>query len=158
MKKEWKIALWVLGGLTVVIGVPTTYFAIRRNGIRKRLEEKFNDPSAEDAVGGLDKLLVTGAFNKTTFQNSGKATISRVVAREKAKEVWDNYSSWLSSDMMAIIQAFDGLNHLHDVSKIAYEFYQSYGEELLTVLKNALGDDSGQMNILIGKIKQLPNQ
>lgn len=153
-KNQW---IWLGIGITVVVSVGGTfaYFGIRRSMIRKCLDEKYNDPASEEATGGSDKLLVSGAFNKNAFSQSNKATISRVEARERAKEVWDNYSSWLSSNTEAIIQAFSGLEHVDDVSKISYEFYQSYGQELLTVLKTALGDNSTDMSILIGIVSKL---
>ena len=156
MKQSIKIALWIGGATLVSVGGILAVNGIRRANIRKCLDAAYSDPASEQAVGGLDKLLVTEVFDKRTFERSGKATISRVEARERAKEVWDNYSTWLSSDTTAIISAFDGLGHAHDVSKIAYEFYQSYDEELLTVLKSALGDNSQQYNILIAKIQKLP--
>lgn len=156
MNTNVKIALWAGGALLLTIGGVVVVKSIRKSAVRKCLEEAYNDPSNENAVGGLDKLLVKEVFDERTFQSSGKATISRVEARERAKEVWDNYSSWFSSDSTAIIGAFSGLGHVHDVSKIAYEFKQSYDEELLSVLKNALGDDSSQYSILIGKIQKLP--
>ena len=80
-------------------------------------------------------------------------------ARERAKEVWENYGAYFftSSDTSAIIGAFDNLGHIHDVSKIAFEFFNSYDEELLTALDYALGEDSSQKNILIDKLLKLPN-
>lgn len=156
MKDSIKISLWIGGAALLSIGTLLAVNGMRRSKIRKCLDAAYNDPSSVNAVGGLDKLLVTEVFDKRTFERSGKATISRVEARERAKEVWDNYSAWFSSDATAIISAFDGLGHSHDVSKIAYEFYQSYNEELLTVLKAALGDNSQQYTILISKIQKLP--
>ena len=157
MKTGVKIAIIVgsVGTLTA-IAVFGIYPAIMRVGIRKRLEESFADPSAESAVGGLDKLLVKEAFDTRTFETSGKATISRLEARERSLQVWENYNSWLGSNQTSIISAFQGLGHLHDVSKIAHEFYQSYDNELLQVLKTALST-KGQYNILIGKLSKLPN-
>lgn len=156
MNSTVKIALWSGGILLASIGGVMAYNGIRRNSIRKCLDEAYSDPSSEKAVGGMDKLLVSEVFNERTFQTSGKATISRVEARERAKIIWDNYSAWFSSNPTAIIGAFSGLGHSHDVSKIAYEFSQSYGEELLSVLKTALGDNSSQYTILIAKIQKLP--
>lgn len=157
MKNGVVIAL-IIGGTGIVIGgTYITIRVVRRNGIMERLNKLYEDPSNEDAVGGLDKLLVNEVFDKRTFQRSGKSTITRTEARERAKEIWDNYSAWFGNDTSAIIEAFDNLGHLHDVSKIAYEFYQSYGEELLTVLEVALGNINSKNSILIGKIEQLPN-
>ncbi len=157
MKNGAVIAL-IIGGSGIVIGgTYLTFRVVRKNGIMERLDEIYKDPSNEDAVGGLDKLLVSEVFDKRTFQRSGKAIITRTGARERAKEIWDNYSKYFESDTSAIIEAFDNLWHLHDVSKIAYEFYQSYGEELLTVLEVAFGKINSKNSILIGKIEQLPN-
>lgn len=156
MNTSTKIAIWTGGILVAGIGSVLIYQGVKRSTIRKCLDEAYSDPSNEDAVGGLDKLLVTEVFDERTFQKSGKATLSRVEARDRAKDVWDNYSEWFSSDSTAIIGAFDGLGHLHDVSKIAYEFKQSYDSELLSVLKKALGDNSSHYNVLIGKIQKLP--
>ena len=157
MKTGVKIAIWA-GSITTLglIGIFGAYPAIKRIGIRKRLDESFSDPSAESAVGGLDKLLVKEAFDTRTFASSGKATISRLEARERSEQVWTNYNSWLGSNETAIISAFQGLGHLHDVSKISNEFYQSYENEMLEVLKKALSS-KGKYNILIGKLSKLPN-
>ena len=154
MNRKTVIALSITGGVLLIGGV-FVYPAVVRSMIRKRLNEAFTDPSGVNSVGGLDKLLVQEIFDTTLFEKSGKATISRVVAREKAEQVWENYSSWMSSDSTAIISAFNGLGHIHDVSKIAYEFQQAYSSELLSVLKSALSESS-QYNILIGKISNLP--
>lgn len=153
MKKGVKIAL-LIGGVLLVSGVATAQ--IRKAGVRRRLDEALENPSSEDAQGGLDKFLINEAFSTSTFQRSGKATISRLIAREKADLIWDNYSAYFSSDPMAIIGAFNNLGHLHDVSKIAHEFYNSYDTELLSVINTALTERS-KYNILIGKLKQLPN-
>lgn len=124
--------------------------------IRKRLSEAYKNPSSTDAVGGLDKLLVEGVFNKNAYNSSNnKSTISRLEAREKAHQIWDNYSSWFSSNQTAILNAFNGLGHVHDVSKIANEFYLLFEEDLLTVLKDALSEKS-QYNILLGMVNKLP--
>jgi len=155
MNRKTVIALSITGGVLLVGGV-FVYPAIMRSIIRKRLDEAYDNPSAVNSVGGLDKLLVQEIFNTNTFEQSGKATISRVEARERAEQIWENYSSWMGSDSTAVISAFNGLGHVHDVSKIAYEFQQAYDYELLSVLKSAL-PDSSQYNILIGKISNLPN-
>lgn len=156
MKTSVKIAIWA-GSLTTLglIGGLWIYPSYQRNQIRKRLDESFSDPTAESAVGGLDKLLVKEAFDTRTHEKSGKATISRLEARERSQQVWDNYNSWLGSNETAIISAFQGLGHLHDVSKISNEFYQSYENEMLEVLKTALSS-KGKYNILIGKLSKLP--
>lgn len=157
MKTGVKIAI-IIGSIGTLgaIGGFVIYPSIMRRNIRKRLNESFADPSAESAVGGLDKLLVKEAFDTRTFEKSGKATISRMEARERSQQVWENYNSWFGSNETSIISAFQGLGHLHDVSKISNEFYQSYDNELLQVLKTALAS-KGQYNILIGKLKKLPN-
>lgn len=156
MKTGVKIAL-IVGGVAAagIIGGFVIYPAIKKGSIRRRLDEAFKNPASLDAAGGMDKFLISEAFNTKTFQTSGKATLSRLEAREKAKTIWDNYSSWLSSNQTAIVGAFTGLGHLHDVSKISYEFYQSYDNDLLEVLKTALTDKS-KYNILLGKLAQLP--
>lgn len=155
MNRKLVIGLSIAGGVLLIGGV-IIYPAAMRAIIRKRLDEAYSNPSGVASVGGLDKLLVTEMFDTLTFERSGKATISRVVAREKAEQIWENYSSWFGSDSTAIISAFNGLGHAHDVSKIAYEFQQAYDYELLSVLKSALSESS-QYNILIGKLTQLPN-
>lgn len=156
MKTGVKITIIVAGiGAIGAVGGFVIYPSIMRSKIRKRLNESFADPSAEGAVGGLDKLLVKEAFDTRTFEKSGKATISRMEARERAEQIWSNYNSWLGSNETSIISAFQGLGHLHDVSKISNEFYQSYENELLQVLKTALSS-KGQYNILLGKLSKLP--
>lgn len=156
MKTGVKIALIVGGVATIgLVGGFVIYPAIKKSGIRKRLEEAFNNPYSEVAAGGLDKFLVNEAFDRHTYQKSGKATLSRIQAREKAKVVWDNYSSWTWSNQTAIVGAFNGLGHLHDVSKISYEFYNSYDYDLLDVLKTALSTKSNY-NLLLGKLGKLP--
>jgi hypothetical protein len=135
-----------------------TYLIVRtvqKSGILKRLNEAFNNPDSQEASGGLNKLLASGVFNTSTYQHSGKATITLMEAREKSKQIWDSYSSWFSSDQMSIVNAFNGLGHAHDVSKIAHEFSQSYDEDLLEVLKTAL-TDKAKMTTLVAKINKLP--
>lgn len=158
MEKRLKIAIWTTGILTLGIGGTLTYFGVKRSKIRKCLEEKYADTSGEDAVGGINKLLVSEIFDKRTFLTSSKATITRVEARERAEQVWENYSSWFSSNSTAIVKAFDGLGHAHDVSKIAFEFHSSYDEDLLSVLKNALDSSSVEYRVLIGKLSKLPKE
>ena len=158
MNKKLKIAIWIGSILVIGAGIPITVYGVKRSRIRGRLDEAYNNPSSIDAVGGLDKLVVSGLYDRRLHQNAGKATISRVEARERAKEIWENYGAyfWSSSDTSAILGAFDGLGHRHDVSKIADEFYQTYGEDLETVIETAFAD-SDQKNILIDKLLKLPN-
>ena len=153
MKKIIFISSLVVGGS--IIGF-MTYTTVRKAMIRKRLDIAYKDPSAKDAVGGLDKLLVEGVFDKNAYNPvSNKSTISRLEAREKAHQIWDNYSAWFSSNQTAILGAFNGLGHVQDVSKIASEFYILFEEDLLSVLKTALSDKS-QYNILLGMVNKLP--
>ncbi|ASS50148.1 MAG: hypothetical protein A3D31_11310 [Candidatus Fluviicola riflensis] len=130
--------------------------AIIKHNIRKRLNEIFNNPDSEDSVGGTDKFLANEAFDIKAFdENYSKATISRLEAREKAKMIWDNYSYLFGSNQSAIVNAFSGLGHVDDVSKIAHEFYESYKEELVGVLDTAM-TDKAKKNLLIKKIGNLP--
>lgn len=131
--------------------------SIQKAGIQKRLDEAYNNPDSQDAAGGMNKLLASGAFNPTTYQTSGKATITLMEARDRAKSVWDAYSYFFSSDQMTIVNAFNGLGHRDDVSKIAHEFKESYDEDLLEVLKSAL-TDKAKLNMLIAKINKLPTK
>ncbi len=154
MKKVLIISTIVL--TTAGIARFVIYPAIKRSNIRKNLDKAFKDPSSVDAVGGLDKLQVTGVFDPYKFDDQNNhATITRIEARERAEQIWDNYSAWLSSNQTAIIGAFNGLGHVDDVSKISHEFYALYDQELLTIIKEALTDKS-QYNLLIGKISKLP--
>lgn len=159
MTRNVKIA--VIAGSILATGLLAgfvIYPAIMRRLIRKRLDEAYADPHSEAAAGGMDKLLVNESFDVRKFNAStSKATISRLEARERAKQVWDNYSYWMGSDATAIISAFNGLGHLDDVSKIAYEFQQSYGYELLSILKTAL-PNKADYNLLIGKLSKLPKE
>lgn len=140
-----------VGLITGLIIVP----AVRKRGIRKRLNEAFNDPSSYKSAGGLDKLLVSEAFDPDRYNSSNSHdTITLVEARERAKTIWDNYS-WFGSNQMAIIGAFSGLGHVDDVSKISHEFTAKYDEDLLEVIKKAL-EDKAKYNLLIGKINSLP--
>jgi len=154
MERKVVIIIFVSAGV-LIVGGAIAYPAIVRSGIRKRLDEAYNDPSGMNSVGGFNKLLVSEIFNPNTFKQSGKATISLTEARERAKQVWEGYSYLLSSDAVAIISAFSGLGHAHDVSKISNEFKSQYGYELLSVLESAL-PDKADYNILLGKISQLP--
>lgn len=154
ISKKAVIVIAISAGV-LIIGFTIVYPAVVRSQIRKRLDEAYNNPASVDAVGGLNKLLVAEVFNPNTFQTSGKATISRTQARERAKQIWEGYSYVFSSDTTSIISAFSGLGHIHDVSKIAYEFQQAYQNELLSVIQSAL-PESADYNILIGKINQLP--
>ena len=150
----------VIIGLIVVSGCVVSYFIVRgvqKSGIVKRLNEAFNNPDSQEASGGMNKLLSSGVFNPSTYQKSGKATITLMEARERAKGIWDAYSYLFSSDQMTIVNQFNGLGHQHDVSKIAHEFLASYDEDLLEVLKAAL-TDKAKLNMLIAKINKLPNK
>jgi len=156
MTNKVKITI-ILGSVATagLLGGFVVYPSIKRFYIRKRLSEAYDDPSSVDAVGGMDKLLVTEAFDIRKFDEANNnATISRLEARERAKQVWDNYSAYFSSNTTAIISAFNNLEHIDDVSKIAHEFYESYDEELLSVLKVALADKS-QYNLFLGKMAKL---
>lgn len=154
MKKIVFISSLVIGGSLVGF---LTYTSIRKAIIRKHLEKAYKDPSSNNAVGGLDKLLVEGAFDKNAYNSSNnKSTISLITAREKAHQIWDNYSAWFSSDQTSIVNAFNGLGHMDDVSKISREFYFLFEEDLLSVLKTALSEKS-KYNILLGMISKLPN-
>lgn len=139
-----------------LVGIFVVRPAIIKHNIRKRLNEIFDNPDSEDSVGGTDKLLANEAFNIKAFdERHSKATISRLEAREKAKMIWDNYSYLFGSNQSAIVNAFSGLGHLDDVSKIAHEFYESYDEELVGFLNTAL-TDKAKKNLLLSKINKLP--
>lgn len=131
------------------------YLSIVRKNIRERLDEALKNP--EKAVGGVEKLLVSGAFDPNRYQKSGKATITLMEARERAKQVWENYSSWMASDQATIVSAFSGLGHFDDVSKISHEFQESYDKDLAEVLKSAIKDKM-QLNLLVEKIGKLPKK
>lgn len=146
-------------GLIVIATGAVSYIIVRsiqKSGIVKRLTEAYKNPDSQDASGGMNKLLATGVFNPSTYQKSGKATITLMEARERAKSIWDAYSYLFSSDQMTIVNQFNGLGHQHDVSKIAHEFLASYNEDLLEVLKASL-TDKAKLNMLIAKINKLPN-
>lgn len=157
MKKKVIIISSIVLGVGLLGGF-VVYPAIRKSGIRQRLDTAFNNPSALSAVGGIDKFLVTEAFDPERFQNgTTKTTITRIEAREKASIIYNNYSSWFSSNQMAIVNAFSGLGHIHDVSKIAHEYKALYDDDLLEVIKTALTDKS-KYNLLIGKLNNLPKK
>lgn len=148
----------VIIGLIVITAGAVSYLIVRsvqKSGIVKRLEEAYKNPDSQEASGGMNKLLASGVFNPTTYQKSGKATITLMEARERAKNIWDAYS-WYSTDQMTIVNQFNGLGHQHDVSKIAHEFQESYDEDLLEVLKSNI-TDKANLNMLITKINKLPN-
>ncbi|MNE14650.1 hypothetical protein D3C87_32010 [compost metagenome] len=151
-KKVIIIGLSVLavGAVTIIV-----VRSIQKSGIIKRLDEAFKHPDSQDASGGLNKLLASGVFNTTTYQKSGKATITLMEARDRSKTIYDAYSYLFSSDQMTIVNAFNGLGHQHDVSKIAHEYKASYHEDLLEVLKYTLTDNA-KMNMLVDKINKLP--
>ena len=143
----------------VAVGA-VTYIIVRsvqKSGIQKRLDEAYSSPDSQDASGGMNKLLASGVFNPSTYQKSGKATITLMEARDRAKSIWDAYSYFFSSDQMTIVNQFNGLGHQHDVSKIAHEFNESYDEDLLEILKASL-TDKAKLNMLIAKINKLPNK
>ena len=156
MTKKQKIILWSsVAGVIVIIGAFSVR-PIQRVFIRRRLNEAYKNPNSVEAAGGLNKLLVTEAFDMNAYDDQNNhSTISLVEAREKAKIIYDNYSSWLSSNQTAIVNAFSGLGHVDDVSKIAKQFYLTYDEDLLQVLQTAL-TDKAKYNLLIGKINSLP--
>lgn len=142
-------------GVVVVSGVAYLIVrSIQKSGIVKRLEEAFKNPDSQEAQGGLNKLIASGAFNPNTYQKMGKATITLLEAREIAKRIWDAYS-WFGSDQSTIVNAFNGLGHLNDVSKITHEFNESYDSDLAEVLLEALTDKS-KANSLVAKINKLP--
>jgi hypothetical protein len=150
----------IIIGLIVITTGAVSYLIVRsvqKSGIQKRLDEAFSNPDSQSASGGMNKLLASGVFNPTTYQKSGKATITLMEARERAKDIWDAYSYFFSSDQMTIVNQFNGLGHQHDVSKIAHEFQESYDEDLLEVLKSTL-TDKAKLNMLIAKINKLPNK
>lgn len=148
----------IIIGLSVLAAGVVSYFIVRsvqKHGIIKRLNEAFKDPDSQAALGGMDKMLSSGAFNPSTYLKSGKATITLMEARERSKAIWDAYSYYFSSDQSTIVNQFNGLGHQHDVSKIAHEFQNSYNEDLLEVLKSAV-TDKARLNTLIAKINKLP--
>lgn len=142
-------------GVVVVSGVAYLIIqTIKRSGIVKRLEEALKNPDSQDAQGGLNKLIASGVFNPNTYQKMGKATITLIEAREIAKRIWDAYS-WFGSDQSTIVNAFNGLGHQNDVSKITHEFNESYDSDLAEVLLEAL-TDKAKANSLVAKINKLP--
>lgn len=150
----------IIIGLSILAAGAVSYLVIRsvqKSGIIKRLEEAFSNPDSQDASGGMNKLLASGVFNPTTYQKSGKATITLIEARERSKAIWEAYSYFFSSDQTTIVNQFNGLGHQHDVSKIAHEFMESYDNDLLEVLQSAI-TDKAKLNMLIAKINKLPNK
>lgn len=147
----------VIIGLIVITAGAVSYLIVRsvqKSGIQKRLDEAFASPDSQSASGGMNKLLASGVFNPTTYQKSGKATITLMEARERSKNIWDAYS-WYYTDQTTIVNQFNGLGHQHDVSKIAHEFHASYDEDLLEILKSKI-TDKATLNMLIAKINKLP--
>lgn len=146
----------LISAITVIVGIIgfMVVRALQKAAIKKRLEESFKNPDAMTAAGGADKLLASGAFNTHTYQKGGKTTITLLEARERANEVWNAYS-WFGSDQSAIVSAFKGLGHIHDVSKISHEFEALHDEVLVEVLKKALTEKS-KMSSLTGIINKLP--
>lgn len=140
-------------GLVTAIAIP----GIKKGKIRKRLDEAYADPYNSGAIGGIESLQASAAFDPDRYLNSNKTTISRLDAIDRAKKIWKNYGSWYSSDNeSAMVNAFDGLGHYDDVSKIAYYFEQEYDNDLFTVMEDALSGDNEQTQLLMGKISGLP--
>lgn len=159
MTNNAQIKLWFvigsagLAGLTLAIALP----AFKRNKIRNNLDDALNNPMSSGAIGGIESLQASAAFDTKRYLKSNKATISRTDALERAKKVWKNYGSWYSSDdESAIVNAFDGLGHYDDLSKIADYFQQQYDHDLFSVLQDALQGDKKETQLLIGKIQALP--
>ncbi len=147
----------IIIGLSVLAAGGVTYLIVRsiqKSGIVKRLEEAFKNPDSQEAQGGLNKLISSGVFNPNTYQKMGKATITLLEAREIAKKIWDAYS-WFGSDQSTIVNAFNGLGHQNDVSKITHEFNESYDNDLIEVLQSAV-TDKAKINSLVAKINKLP--
>lgn len=144
----------ILGGLAVAGVSYLIVRTIQKSAIVKRLEEAFRNPDSQEAQGGLNKLISSGVFNPSTYQKMGKATITLIEAREIAKKIWDAYS-WFGSDQSTIVNAFNGLGHQNDVSKITHEFNESYDNDLIEVLQSAV-TDKAKMNSLVAKINKLP--
>lgn len=160
MTKQKKILLISIGAIAVLgLGTVIIYPAVKRNGMRKRLDAAYNAPFGVESVGGLDKLQVMEVFDTRRWDRpDSKRTISRMEARERAKQIWENYSVYyLYDDEAAIIGAFNGLRHVDDVSLIAHEFYMSYQNELLSVLEDGLDEkNKAQYQSLMGKLMTLP--
>ncbi len=152
----------VLGSSLLLFGIlsiPVSR-AVQRGGIRKRLEEEYEASGGGGRHGGIDDLEMQGAFDTDLYKRSNKATITLVEARERAKQVYDNYDGWWvqgDDDEDAIISAFSGLGHLHDVSKIADQYQQYYGDSLHSIINKAL-DNESQKNRLKLKLSALPNE
>ncbi len=144
----------ILGGLAVAGVSILIVRTIKKSAIVKRLEEAFRNPDSQEAQGGLNKLISSGVFNPNTYQKMGKATITLIESREVAKRIWDAYS-WFGSDQSTIVNAFNGLGHQNDVSKITHEFNESYDSDLIEVLQEAV-TDKAKMNSLVAKINKLP--
>ncbi|CAG5082266.1 hypothetical protein [Parvicella tangerina] len=159
MTQEAKIHLVIGFSSVAILGLSAALIVpgVKKNKIRGRLDDAYGDPYNSGAVGGIESLQASSAFDPNRHLSSGKATISRLTAIDRAKKVWDNYGSWYSSDNeAAIVNAFDGLGHYDDLSKIAYYFEQEYSTDLYTVLQDALEGDKVQTQLLMGKINSLP--
>lgn len=148
MKRKIILISTIVIGAAVLGGV-VVYPSVKRQLMRKRLEAALKNQ--DDSFKNLDKLQLDGFFSVGT--STSKATISLIEARERAKQVWDNYG-WLSSDQAAIVSAFNGLSHAQDVTKIASQFLTAYDKNLLTVLKSAITDKT-QYNILMSLLSKL---
>ncbi|CAG5086772.1 hypothetical protein [Parvicella tangerina] len=159
MTREAKIHLVIGFSSVAIIGLGAALIVpgVRKRKVRERLDDAYGDPYKSGAVGGIESLQASSAFDPNRHLTSGRATISRLVAIDRAKKVWDNYGSWYSSDNeSAIVNAFDGLGHYDDLSKIAYYFEQEYDTDLYTVLQDALKGDKVQTQLLMGKVANLP--
>lgn len=149
----------VIIACSVVAAGIASYFVVRtvqKSAIKKRLDLAYNNPGGQDAAGGLNKLLASGVFDPTTYQKNGKATITLMEARDRSDAIWDAYSYFFESDQTAIVNAFNGLGHQADVSKISHEFKESHDNDLLEILQAAL-TDKAKMNLLVSKINSLPS-
>lgn len=141
-------------GLVLMITIP----AVKKGKIRQRLDDAFGNPYESGAIGGISQLQASSAFDPNRHLVTNKATISRLDALDRAEKVWSNYGSWYSSDNeSAMVNAFDGLGHYDDLSKIAYYFEKEYDNDLFTILEDALKEDKQQTQLLMGKINNLPN-
>lgn len=159
MNDQTKIGLVIGFGAISVVGLTTLLVipVVKKGKIRKRLDEAYSNPYKSGAIGGIESLQASSAFDPNRHLTSNKATISRLDAIERAKKIWKNYGSWYSSDNeSAMVNAFDGLGHYDDLSKIAYYFEQEHDSDLFTVMQDALRDDNEQTQLLMGKIEALP--
>jgi len=160
MTKNLKIGLWIGGsaaalGLIYVVVIPT----FKKDAIRKRLQDAFDNPNSASALGGIEGLQADGTFDPNRYKTSGKATITRIQAIDRANKIWSAYGGYLMADDEAkMVDAFEGLGHYDDLSKIGYYFETEVasGENLFSVLQHALEGDKKQTRILLGKVADLP--